>query len=1414
MKRKLLLILIAVFASIYSYGQYCTASGGGGEYISGVEIGTINNTGTGEDGYHDYTALSTDLYQGQTNVSITITNGDSWNSDDVGVWVDWNQDSDFDDVDENVVCENDNGGEGTFTFDVPAGATIGNTVMRVRIKYTGSDCGIPCDVTTYGEVEDYTINVTAPAACPAPSAQTESNITSSSADLAWTENGSAAQWNIEYGPTGFTQGAGTTISGVTANPYTLSGLSSSTTYDWYVQADCGSGSTSDWTGPSTFTTQCNAISSFPYSEDFATWPPSCWTINKSITGSTDEWIGYTSGGVECAKANFWNQPGGHTDIMYTPTFDVSGLTTPSFYFKWSHKYNPSYPNDSLSVEVSNDNGATWHQVWTKGGSNLYSNDGAENTAPGTFATTSDIDLSAYGTTIIIRFFATSGYGPDLFIDDVVVREMPSCPDPTAQTESNITSTSVDLGWTENGSATQWNIEYGPTGFVQGTGTTIPGVTSNPYTLSGLSGSTTYDWYVQADCGSGSTSGWTGPSTFTTEVTPNLVSTFPYNESFESGFGQWKQMQSDDFDWDTLVGATPSSSTGPSAAYSGTHYAYTESSSPNYPSKTAGLILAFDVSTLTTPQLTFAYHMYGAAMGTLQVEASTDSGSTWDTVWSKTGNQGNQWNTATVSLSSYAGSSNLYLKFWGKTGTSFFSDMAIDTVDMREAPSCPDPSNQTESNITSSSADLEWTTGGSSQWQIEWDTAGFTQGTGTRIITNSNPYTLTGLSSSTSYSWYVRDICGAGDSSVWRGPHTFTTVPVNDDCPNAVALTVGYDTTYTEGTNVNATESNNNPDPIPTPLCANYSGGDVWYTAVVPASGYLTVTSRKVAGSSFTDSGMGIYLGTCGSLTLLECDDDDSPDGYMSQITLNADSLANETVYIRFWEYGNNSFGPFEIAAFTHPTAAVWDGSTDANWFDKTNWDVNGVPGANTVVTIPTGVTNYPTLTAASTIDSLIIESDATGDASILGDNNLIVNTNATVQRYTTVSVWHDFSAPVQGQTLDALYLGGSPNVWITHYNEVDNSRTYMTALTDPLDPGAGYELWIGGPSAVTYNFTGALNRNDVALSTATTPALSFTGPDPLGYNLIGNPFASPIALDSGNWNMANVDSTFWVWSGTYKDYNTITKTGSLSNGIIPMGQGFFIHANAANPTITIPVAARVHSSQPYYKSTRSNSLDMMKLRAMFDNDKYDELNILFINGAKETFESRDTRKMFAFNGTVPQVYATIPDDELSQNSLPALNPGDKRTVAVGYKAGVNGNQILVADLSSLPKTDVVLEDLKLNKFQNLNTNPIYTFEATTYQNPDRFRLHFNRSVTGIDDNLVNSAIRAYSFEKNVYILSNKELSKQKKELTIYDMMGRTILNKILPPGDIIRVPVNASNAYVVVRVISKGEVYTTKVFIK
>ena len=66
---------------------------------------------------------------------------------------------------------------------------------------------------------------------------------------------------------------------------------------------------------------------------------------------------------------------------------------------------------------------------------------------------------------------------------------PSCLSPSSLNASNITGNSADLNWTAGGAETAWDIQYGATGFALGNGTTV-GVTTNPYSLTGLSASTT------------------------------------------------------------------------------------------------------------------------------------------------------------------------------------------------------------------------------------------------------------------------------------------------------------------------------------------------------------------------------------------------------------------------------------------------------------------------------------------------------------------------------------------------------------------------------------------------------------------------------------------------------------------------------------------------------------------------------------------------------------------------------------------------------------------------------------------------------------------------------------------------------------------------------------------------------------
>lgn len=138
---------------------YCDAWGGCDQYISNVEFGSIDNSSDCTE-YGDYTDLSTLLDPGETyTLSVSIASPST--GDDVGVWIDFNQDGEFSE-EENLVCEMNNN-QGNFEFDisVPSDAVPGSTRMRLRVKYWGETCD-PCGSSTWGETEDYSVEISDP----------------------------------------------------------------------------------------------------------------------------------------------------------------------------------------------------------------------------------------------------------------------------------------------------------------------------------------------------------------------------------------------------------------------------------------------------------------------------------------------------------------------------------------------------------------------------------------------------------------------------------------------------------------------------------------------------------------------------------------------------------------------------------------------------------------------------------------------------------------------------------------------------------------------------------------------------------------------------------------------------------------------------------------------------------------------------------------------------------------------------------------------------------------------------------------------------------------------------------------------------------------------------------------------------
>jgi hypothetical protein len=145
---------------------YCasTSSSTADEKIGKVVLGTINNTSTGTAGYENFTALSTNLTRGTAN-TITIT--PSWTStvysEGYAVWIDYNKNGLFTDAGELVYSKaTSTATPATGSFTVPTTATVGTTRMRVSMKYNGIPTS--CETLSYGQVEDYSVNIVTAAA--------------------------------------------------------------------------------------------------------------------------------------------------------------------------------------------------------------------------------------------------------------------------------------------------------------------------------------------------------------------------------------------------------------------------------------------------------------------------------------------------------------------------------------------------------------------------------------------------------------------------------------------------------------------------------------------------------------------------------------------------------------------------------------------------------------------------------------------------------------------------------------------------------------------------------------------------------------------------------------------------------------------------------------------------------------------------------------------------------------------------------------------------------------------------------------------------------------------------------------------------------------------------------------------------
>ncbi|WP_430408407.1 immunoglobulin-like domain-containing protein [Kordia sp.] len=706
------------------------------EYISRVQLETIDNTSDARF-YSDFTNLSTELIRnGQYTITVTPTWTGNVYNEAYSVWIDYNQNGDFSDPGEQVWTQgNTTATSVSGTFTIPTAATNGATRLRVSMKYNGIPT--PCETFTYGEVEDYMVNIMS--SVPDSIAPIITLIGDNPVNLfvgdTYTDEGATAIDNIDGDISNNIIVTGTVNTAV-AGTYTLfynvrdvvgnEAVEVTRTVNVSTPVDTtapiitlnGEGTINlnvgdfytEFGATATDNVDGNLTNAIITSGIVNTAVAGIYTIRYNVSDAagnaateatrTVNVIADTTAPVIALNGNQTinlNIGDAYTELGATATDNIDGNLTPNISiggtvdtstagtYQITYTVSDAAGNTTEIIRTIHVIADTTPPVITlNGNATINLNVGDAYTELGATAT-DNLDGNLTTTITITGTVNTAVAGT--YTVSYTVSDSSGNTTQVSRTVNVIADTTAPV-ITLNGNATI-NLNVGDAYAELGATATdnIDGNLTTAIIISGtvntaVAGTYTIRYNVSDTAGNAATQVTRTVNVYEVSIgCTNGINTFPYTQGFENTLGGWTQSSADDIDWTVLSNGTPSQNTGPSSAIEGNFYAYVEASGngTGYPDKQAILTSpCFDLTSLNQATFSFNYHMFGTDMGTLDVEISEDNGATWATIWNQTGNQGNAWQTTNIDLTAYVGS-NVQLRFNRVTGSTWRADIAIDNI---------------------------------------------------------------------------------------------------------------------------------------------------------------------------------------------------------------------------------------------------------------------------------------------------------------------------------------------------------------------------------------------------------------------------------------------------------------------------------------------------------------------------------------------------------------------------------------------------------------------------------------------------------------------------------------------------------------------------------------------------------------
>ncbi len=457
---------------------------------------------------------------------------------------------------------------------------------------------------------------------------------------------------------------------------------------------------------------------------------------------------------------------------------------------------------------------------------------------------------------------------------------------------------------------------------------------------------------------------------------------------------------------------------------------------------------------------------------------------------------------------------------------------------------------------------------------------------------------------------------------------------------------------------------------------------------------------------------------------------------------------------------------------------------------------------------------------------LTLMSDSAGTALIDGSGNGDVTGNVTMQRYLRSGFGYRYiSAPFQAakvaQLADDISLTDSFATLYKYDENVAHAGWVKYIDTSGiLYPWAGYAGNFGAVSSPkTINITGVVNNGTIS-TTLYNNNKTYT----LGFNLVGNPYPSPIDWDaSAGWTKTNIDNAIYYFNngttnrylGAYRSYINGVSSDGIASNIIPSMQGFFVHVTNGSYPVTALLSAdntvRVNNLSPaYHKQASGPGYPLVRISAGFTADTAfsDPTVVYFDNNATGGFEQNmDAPKMLNTDKRVPSLYSVVGSEKMSINALP--EPDVTKSIPLGLKLDNDGEVIFRArDINHLPLgLRAYFADVESGIIQDIEQMSVYKLQLGKGSYEGRFYLVFSRqdriSLPGSED------LIAYTKGNSVFVTVTSDRS----ELTITNALGQMIRQEELVGDGLHEIRLDAASGIYILSMTSGTTKMSKKVFI-